>query len=58
MKFVRRTSAGSRPASAAKRSMARSSACVASGRPAPRIEVVGVVLVTTETVLVSTLGIA
>ena len=58
MKFVRRTSAGSSPASAAKRSIARSIACAASGRPAPRIEVVGVVLVTTDTVLVSIFGIA
>ena len=55
---MRRTSAGSSPASPAKRSIARSIACVASGRPAPRIEVVGVVLVTTDTVLVSTFGIA
>ena len=58
MKFLRRTSAGSSPISAAKRSRARSMACAASGRPAPRIEVVAVVLVTTERVSTSTSGIA
>ena len=48
MKFLRRTSAGSMPISAAKRSIVRSIACAASGRPAPRIVVIGVVFVTTE----------
>ena len=36
----------------------RALACAASGRPAPRIEVVGVVIVTTETHEASTFGIA
>ena len=58
MKFFRRTSAGSSPISAAKRSIARSIACVASGRPAPRREVIGVVFVTTETPSNSSFGIA
>ena len=57
-KFLRRTSAGSSPISAAKRSSARSIACAASGRPAPRIEVVGVVFVTTDRPSTSTLGIS
>ena len=48
MKLRRRTSAGSTPISAAKASTARSIACAASGRPAPRKAVVGVVFVTTE----------
>ena len=54
----RRTSAGSRPISAANRSIARSIACVASGRPAPRNGPMGVVLVTTLTVSASIVGIA
>ena len=58
MKFRRRTSAGSSPISTANRSSARSIACAASGRPAPRIEVVVVVFVTTETHDASTFGIA
>ena len=58
MRFFRRTSAGSRPASSAKRSIARSIACVASGRPAPRYAVIGVVFVTTETASTSIAGIA
>ena len=45
----RRTSAGSMPISAAKRSTMRSMATAASGRPAPRKAVVETVLVTTET---------
>ena len=36
MKFLRRTSAGSMPISAANMSIARSTSAVASGRPAPR----------------------
>ena len=51
MRLRRRTSAGSSPISAANRSIARSIACVASGRPAPRNGPIGVVLVTTLTVL-------
>ena len=58
MKFFRRTSAGSSPTAPAKRSIARSIACVASGRPAPRMEVVGVVEVTTERPSNSIFGIA
>jgi len=58
MKFLRRTSAGSRPASAANASNARSIACDASGRPAPRKAVVGVVFVTTETLSNSIRGMS
>ena len=58
MRLTRRTSAGSMPISAAKRSMARSMAAVASGRPAPRYATVGVVLVITDLLLNSTFGIA
>ncbi len=47
IRFTRRTSAGSIPISVANRSMARSIAAAASGRPAPRYAVVGVVFVTT-----------
>ena len=57
MKLRRRTSAGSSPSSTASRSIARSIICVASGRPAPRTGPVGVVLVTTDTISVSILGI-
>ena len=46
MKFLRRTSAGSSCSSAANTSIARSIACVASGRPAPRNAAIGVVFVT------------
>ena len=56
--FFRRTSAGSIPISAANASIARSIACVASGRPAPRNAVVGVVFVTTERPSNSMRGIA
>ncbi len=48
MKFLRRTSAGSIPISAANTSSARSIACDASGRPAPRNAEIGVVFVTTD----------
>ena len=47
-RFFRRTSAGSTPAASANRSIARSIAAAASGRPAPRYAPTGVVLVTTE----------
>ena len=47
-RFLRRTSAGSISISAANRSMARSMAAAASGRPAPRNGRIGVVLVTTD----------
>ena len=52
----RRTSAGSIPISAANRSIARSIAAVASGRPAPRYAPIGVVVVTTERANDSTLA--
>jgi hypothetical protein len=55
---MRRTSAASMPISAAKMSMARSMAAVASGRPAPRYATVGVVLVITDVVRHSMLGMA
>ena len=58
MKFLRRTSAGSSPISAAKRSTARSIAWVASGRPAPRNGPTGVVFVTTACAWTSIFGIA
>ena len=58
MKFRRRTSAGSSDSSAASRSIARSSICVASGRPAPRTGPIGVVLVTTALTSISTFGIS
>ena len=58
MKLRRRNSAGSRPRSAANRSIARSSSWVASGRPAPRTAAVGVVFVATESKRTSILGIA
>jgi hypothetical protein len=51
----RRTSAGSTPISAANRSIARSTAAVASGRPAPRYAPTGVVFVTTDRAYDSTL---
>ena len=57
-RFFRRTSAGRRPISAANRSMARSMAAVASGRPAPRYAPTGVVLVTTESATASARPIA
>ena len=56
MKFLRRTSGGSIPISAANMSMARSIACVASGRPAPRNAPVGVALVATAVMSVSSAG--
>ena len=58
MKLRRRTSAGSSPISAAKVSIARSIACAASGRPAPRNAVVNAVLVTTEFDSYASFGIA
>ena len=57
MKFARRTSAGSSPASTANASTARSSTCDASGRPAPRSAAVGLVFVTTESNRTSIRGI-
>ena len=57
MKLRRLTSAGSSDSSAASRSMARSSICVASGRPAPRTAPIGVVLVTTTLMSASIFGI-
>ena len=45
------------PASAANTSIARSIACAASGRPAPRNAVIGAVLVTTDCAVTSTRGI-
>jgi hypothetical protein len=58
MKLIRRTSTGSSPAERAKASMARSMAKAASGRPAPRYEPVGAVLVTTEVVVSEALGMS
>jgi hypothetical protein len=58
MRFLRRTSAGSIPISAAKMSIMRSAAAVASGRPAPRYAVMGVVLVTTLVVRHSMLAMS
>ena len=58
MKFLRLTSAGSMASSAANVSIARSIACVASGRPAPRKAEIGVVFVTTERPSNSIRGIA
>ncbi len=58
MKFLRRTSIGSMPSSAANMSIARSIACVASGRPAPRNAEIGVVFVATERPSNSIFGIA
>ena len=58
IRFRRRSSTGSIPSSAASMSIARSIACVASGRPAPRNEVIGVVFVTTERPSTSMRGIA
>src|SRR4051794_11386499 len=58
IRLRRRTSTGSMPISAANRSIARSIAAAASGRPAPRYAPVGVVLVTNELLLHSTFGIA
>ncbi len=46
------------PISAANRSTARSIVCVASGRPAPRNDVIGVVFVTTEHPSTSIRGMA
>ena len=57
-RFRRRTSTGSSPVSSANRSMARSIAATASGRPAPRYAATGVVLVTTLLVTHSTLGMS
>ena len=54
MRLRRRTATGSSPTSAANRSIARSIAAVASGRPAPRYPDTGVVVVTTERTLHST----
>ena len=56
MKLRRRTSAGSMPISAANMSIARSIACVASGRPAPRNAPIGVVLVATAVTSSSIVG--
>ena len=47
MRLRRRTSTGSRPSSAASRSIERSTSAAASGRPAPRRGAVGVAVVTT-----------
>ena len=58
MKFLRRTSAGSSPISAANASTARSIAWAASGRPAPRNAVVNDVFVTTEFDSYASVGIA
>ena len=58
MKFLRRTSIGSIPISAANRSIMRSSDCDASGRPAPRNVVTGVVFVRTPRPWTSIFGIA
>ena len=57
-RFVRRTSVGSRPISAANRSMARSTAAVASGPPGPRYAPTGVVVVTTDRATASARSIA
>ena len=57
MKFARRTSAGSSDGLDGERSTARSSICVASGRPAPRTGPIGLVLVTTESNRTSIRGI-
>ena len=46
------------PISAAKRSTMRSRAAAASGRPAPRYEVLGVVVVSTDRQVISTVGIS
>ncbi len=54
----RRTSTGSRPAAAAKRSTARSIAHAASGRPAPRYADSGAVFVTTARATARTHGMA
>ena len=54
----RRTSTGSIPSSAANRSIARSTAAIASGRPAPRYAATGVVLVTTLRAEHSTRGMS
>ncbi len=58
IRFCRRTSTGSSAAFAANRSTARSITWLASGRPAPRNEVMGVVFVTTERPSASMRGIA
>jgi hypothetical protein len=56
-RFRRRTSAGSMPISRAKRSIPRSMAAVASGRPAPRYAAVGHVFVSTDFPPTSMFGI-
>jgi hypothetical protein len=48
MRLMRRTSAGSMPISAAKRSTIRSIATAASGRPAPRYAVMDALFVTVD----------
>ena len=57
MKFLRRTSSGSIPSSAASWSSITSIMWVASGRPAPRIASVGHLFVNTPTMSVWTAGI-
>ena len=57
MKFLRRTSSGSIPSSAASWSIVTSMRWVASGRPAPRIASVGNLFVITSMTSVWTAGV-
>ena len=58
MKFLRRSSSGSIPSSAASWSIMTSIMCVASGRPAPRMASVEILFVKTPTMSVWTAGMS
>ena len=57
MKFLRRSSSGSMPSSAASLSIVSSIQYVASGRPAPRIASVQILFVNTPSIVMSIAGI-